>query len=174
MNTTLESFLDELADANPAVRKVVVALERDRQSLRQDQEMLRLQEQNLQEYEARLRSLQAGIAADAVADGAREVAPRAHDDSALQAAWAKLHRARELLDAEEAHLRNDRLAQREPEMAVRAREEAVARREQLAANAAAPAPVASAVPGAEETQNPLVKLTRTPFDFARRMLRPTG
>jgi hypothetical protein len=54
----------------------------------------------------------------------------AYDDPALHDAWEKLHRAREIFEAEQAHLRNDRFAIRDQEVALKRGEEALAQREE--------------------------------------------
>src|SRR4051812_29735872 len=93
---------------NPPSEKWAATLAEERRRLQEDQEALRERESNLRDYEARLRSLQAEIEAGR---GAPPVtATRASttpfirptsktpfaDDTALQAAWEKFHRAREL------------------------------------------------------------------------------
>lgn len=182
--------------ARPSAEKWAATLAEERRRLQEDQDALREREANLREYEARLRSLQAEIEAGRAVPathGSAASRPAATtvtqapfqrpssrapftDDVALQAAWEKLHRARELLEAEQTHLRDDRIAIRELEAAVKRREEAVAHREArlverealvLAAMsekeiaAATPAPEASAVS----------KLTTAPFKIARAVLR---
>ena len=96
----------------------------------------------------------------------------------MPTAWEKLHRARELLEAEQAHLRDDRIAQREFEAQLKRREEAVAEREarvaereaRLPANLPAPKPKAGAA-AAEEEESAVSRLTTAPFKFASAMLR---
>ena len=93
--------------------------------------------------------------------------------AALQAAWDKLYRARSILEAEQAHLRDDRIAlQGEVEVIV-AREQAVAARElriqqiemQLALDL-------EEKKDEEESRSALNKLTHAPFDIARSMFGP--
>jgi hypothetical protein len=99
------------------------------------------------------------------------IRPPIDDTTSLQAGWEKLHRTRELLAAEQAHVREDRHALREQETAVKRREAAVAAREQnlvqyeshvaeeLASSAEA------AVGG--HTLSAVSRLTRMPFEMAR-------
>ncbi|MCR6654854.1 MAG: hypothetical protein NVV63_03350 [Opitutus sp.] len=99
---------------------------------------LREREANLRSYEERLRAWQAEIDAarapvGRVAVGTAFQRPNSStpfgDEVALQAAWDKFHRARQLLEAEQEHLRNDRLAFREAEAALRRRESELMKRE---------------------------------------------
>ena len=168
--------------SRPPSEKWAATLAEERRRLEEDHEALREREANLREYEARLRALQAEIESGQVAPVA---APRAAkpsfrrpsteamvgDENALQAAWEKLHRAREILEAEQSHLRDERsglggqqqeLKQRES--AVAEREERVGEREQLIADATAPSnqPVAG-----EHTMSVVTRLTRGPFEMAR-------
>lgn len=164
----------------PTVDNWAATLAEERRRLMEDQEALREREQNLRNYEARLRVLQEEIEAGRRAPTAtvppmpashssRE--PSQESDAGLPAAWEKLHRARELLEAEQAHLREDRHAMREQEAvmkrredAVAAREAAVAEREALLTGAARESgePVAS-----EHTMSAVTRLTRGPFNMAR-------
>ncbi len=167
--------------SNPPSEKWAATLAEERRRLEEDHEALREREANLREYEARLRALQAEIESGQAAPVAPRVSrppfrrpsnpPMVGDENALQAAWEKLHRAREILEAEQSHLRDERLALRDQqqemkarETAVTAREESVGEREQLIADATAPSnqPVAS-----EHTMSVVTRLTRGPFDMAR-------
>jgi DNA repair exonuclease SbcCD ATPase subunit len=184
MNSTILLTATEpaLKLSRPSAEKWAAALAEERRRLLEDQEQLREREENLRRYEARLRSLQeeieagrgggpAGRSGGTAASGVR-VMSRAPfgDEAALMAGWEKLHRARELLEAEQAHLREDRLAIRDQEQQVKKREAAVTAREQalaaresqIEAIAVADAPVAS-----EHTLSAVTRLTRVPFDMAR-------
>jgi hypothetical protein len=173
----------------PTAEKWAATLAEERRRLQDDHEVLREREENLREYEARLRALQAEIEASRAAvvatpAAAAPVAVPARptpspfgrpssltpfgDEIALQAAWEKLHRARELLEVEQTHLRDDRVVihdqmetfkRREEELAER--EAALAEREALIA-AATPQPVAS-----EHTMSAMTRLTTAPFTMAR-------
>lgn len=170
----------------PSAEKWAATLAEERRRLQEDHDALREREQNLRDYEARLRALQAEIEAArppaAVAPETTESRPptpvfmrpssRApfHDDAALQGAWEKLHRAREIFEAEQKNMRDDRITMREMEIQVKRREEAVAAREQLVA--ARESLVAEAMPsgepmGGEHTLSAVTKFTRGPFNMAR-------
>lgn len=175
--------------ARPSAEKWAATLAEERRRLQEDQEALRERESNLREYESRLRILQADIeaargAAPAVAQvfaGTGSRAPISHfqrptsrapfiDDAGLQLAWEKLHRAHELFEAEQAHLRDDRIAISELADATKRREEAVAARELRLAEREAL--VAAAIPELmaktpESGLSAVSKLTRGPFNLAR-------
>lgn len=174
--------------ARPSAEKWAATLAEERRRLHEDQEALREREANLREYESRLRILQADLEAacavpafahGTVSPGSR--APISHfqrptsrapltDDASLQAAWEKLHRAHELFEAEQAHLRDDRIAISELADATKRREEAVAARELRLAEREAL--VAAAIPEMmaktpETGGSTMSKLTRGPFNLAR-------
>lgn len=152
----------------------------ERRRLQEDQDALREREANLRDYEARLRAWQAEI--DAGREGGSGVrtapvvivGPRSssrvpfNEEPALQVAWEKLHRARELLEAEQTHLRDDRITLREQEAEMRKREEALDAREARLAAREELVSVAVAQPVAgEHTMSAVTRLTRAPFEMAR-------
>jgi hypothetical protein len=154
------------------------ALEAERRRLEEDADALRLREANLREYEAHLRTLQSEMdAARGTAQSqstapfpTRSLPPFAHDDASLEAAWQKLHRARELSEAEQAHLRDDRLAMHAFEAELKQREATVAARE---ARVTAQEEVLAAAPrtkrepmAAQQTISAFTRLTRAPFLIA--------
>jgi hypothetical protein len=173
-----------------ASEKWAATLAEERRRLHEDQEALREREQNLRDYETRLRSLQAEIEAGravhagaqvAAVSVARSTTPFVRmssqtpfvDDPVLKSAWEKLHRAREILEAEQKNLRDDRISMQELEKQLKRREEAVAAREaklvqrEALIKAAAPAePIAG-----EHTLSAVTKLTRGPFNMARSVFR---
>lgn len=179
----------------PSAEKWAATLAEERRRLQEDQEALREREANLREYEARLRSLQleieasrtipptapAGLKLAAQANGSaaqrsgvtagpfQRPSSRAPftDDPALQTGWEKLHRARELLEAEQTHMRDDRIGLREMEAALKRREEAVAARE--AKLVEREALIVAASTAAE--QSAMSKMTQAPFKMARAVLR---
>lgn len=180
----------ELKLPRPSADKWAATLAEERRRLLEDQEALRERETNLKEYEERLRTWQSQLDAGRLgvipaARGLRASLPglsytpaastNIGDESALQAAWEKLHRAREILEAEQNHLRDDRITVREMEASVKRREEAVALREaQLAERekliveaTPAPAPVAAPTTDLEDNHSAVSRLTRAPFDLAR-------
>jgi hypothetical protein len=166
----------------PSTEKWAATLLEERRRLQEDQDELREREQNLRNYEARLRALQDEIEAGRGSPPAAPAEstppfqarhgsrPPVVDEATLMSAWEKLHRARELLEAEQSHLRDDRHAMREQDAALKRREAAVAAREQqLAAReviAQAQTPPPQPVAG-EHTFGPVSRLTRVPFDMAR-------
>lgn len=172
----------------PSAEKWAATLAEERRRLQEDHEALREREANLRDYEARLRALQAEIEAGRTVPAVAHTAARSNsmvpfqrptsrapfvDDSALQAAWEKLHRAREILEAEQTHLRDDRIAMREIEAALKRREEAVAAREALLLEREAVA-VASEEPHemvATDPESTVTKFTTAPFRMARAVLR---
>lgn len=191
---TLPAPAPTLKLIRPSADKWTASLADERRRLQEDQEALREREENLRRYEERLRALQAEIEAGRGGDVAAATSPvptarsskapfarpgsRAPfgDEAALQAGWEKLHRAREILEAEQNHLRIDRLSIREQELAVKRRESAVAEREAHVAAREALAP-AAAIPrpsgehaASEHTMSAVTRLTRAPFNLARSML----
>jgi hypothetical protein len=151
----------------------------ERHTLEQDHEALRDRETNLRDYEARLRLWQAQL------EGSMPPQPTSHyippvtlgrgtshtaieGDAALQAGWEKLMRARELLEAEQAHVRDDRLNLKETaallkrhETALTAREESLAQREAMLTLATAAHVVENAKPST------ITRLTHAPFAIAK-------
>ena len=170
-----ELKLSSLADRTEAASQAM-----ERHHLDQDHEALRDREANLRDYETRLRVWQAQIestlqqppAAQYVAPVSLGRVPSVspfEGDAALQAGWEKLHRARELLEAEQAHVRDDRLNLKETaallkrhEAALTAREASLAQREAilaatLAAQQAEPVKQTSAI----------LRFTQSPFMLAK-------
>jgi hypothetical protein len=161
------------------------ALELERRRIKEDSEALQLREENLRQYEARLRAMQSEMdtgrggqpTRSAAPFSGRSMAPFSHEDSGLEAAWQKLHRAREITEAEQAHLRDDRLAMRALEAELKQREAAVAARESRVA--AQEELLATAIPktksraakarepiAGQQTLSAFTRLTRAPFMIA--------
>lgn len=153
-------------------------LEQERRRLEEDSEALRLREANLREYESHLRAMQSDMDTRSGASRGtatpftgRSMAPFAHDDAGLEAAWQKLHRAREFTEAEQAHLRDDRLAMHAFEAELKQREAAIAVRE---ARVAAQEEILAAAPrtskrepmAGQQTLSAFTRLTRAPFLIA--------
>lgn len=166
-----------------ATEKWAAALAEERRRLQEDQDALREREGNLRDYEARLRGWQAEIDASRAGLAPKASAPAAStpgaplttlprpsrspftpEDPMLQAAWEKLHRSRELLEAEQAHLRDDRILIREQEIANKTRADALDARE--AALVTREALVAAATP-AKKGKTGVTRITQVPFDMAR-------
>lgn len=179
--------------ARPSTEKWAATLAEERRRLQEDMDALREREENLREYESRLRQLQTEIDAGraaVVATGSTAPLPLPlrgtpppfhrpsslspfHDDPSLQAAWEKLHRAREILEAEQKNLRDDRITMREQEIQMKRREEEVAEREArlaereaLVVAAAGALPASGAVEDGEHVST-VSRITRVPFDMAR-------
>ena len=175
----------DLKLARPSADKWAATLAEERLRFQEDQEALRMREENLREYEARLRLLQAELEAGRasssphhVAMPTRSTAPffqrpsRAPftDDPALSSAWEKLHRAREILEAEQKNLRDDRISIRELEIMVKQRAEEVAERESRLAEREALVTAATPAPISEPEEQPasaVTRFTRAPFEMAR-------
>ncbi len=176
--------------ANPPSEKWAATLAEERRRLHEDQEALREREANLREYEARLRALQADIEAGRGAPPVTTVQATATpfmrpsskallaDEQVLQTAWEKFHRARELFEAEQAHLRDERMVLSDQLAEVKRREEAVTKREMNAAlreqliaatntNARTGELLASEPIAGEHTMSAMTRLTRGPFNMAR-------
>lgn len=172
------------APAHQSEEKWAATLAEERRRLHEDQEALRVREINLREYEARLRVLQAEIETGNAGGGRSGratatpfVRPSSRtpfeSDTALQAAWEKLHRARELLEAEQSHQRDERIVMMDQanqlqrrEDAVAERESRVAERERLIAQAMSVQPQAQPV-ASEHTMSAVARLTVAPFAMAR-------
>ena len=169
-----------------AEEKWAVSLAEERRRLHEDKEELRARECNLREYEARLRALQEEIqgaaalpvpAAETRSPGTAFLLPSCkmpfEGGAALQAAWDKLHRAREILEAEQTHQRDERIMMHEQEAELRRRTEAVtererrvAEREKILAEVAVSDPGAQPI-AAEQTMSAVARLTVAPFAMAR-------
>ena len=170
------------ASAAPCDEKWTVTLNEERRRLLEDQEALRVREANLREYETRLRALQAELEAGGTVMTAPVrgtvvpfVRPSSRvpfeNDAALQAAWEKLHRAREILEAEQTHMRDERIVLHEQQKEVKRREEEATAREAHIAEQeqaiAAAAPAAAEPIAGEHTMSAVTRFTRAPFDMAR-------
>ncbi len=89
-------------------------------------------------------------------------------DPALSTAWDKLIRARELLDAEQAHLRDDRLNLKETAAVLKRREDAVALREARLAQREEQLNAAVEASIIEHTKaTGLARFTQAPFAIAK-------
>jgi uncharacterized protein (DUF3084 family) len=88
--------------------------------------------------------------------------------ASLQEAWDKLYKARAILEAEQNHLRDDRIALQGEVDALDAREQNVAARELRIQQIELQAALARADEEDErESASTIRKLTRAPFDIAR-------
>ena len=88
--------------------------------------------------------------------------------AALQEGWDKLYRARAILEAEQTHLRDDRIALQGEIDALRKREQALADREwHIAEYERLVALEKAEADDKRENASTIAKLTRAPFDMAR-------
>jgi hypothetical protein len=175
----------DLKLARPSAEKWAATLAEERMRFQEDQEALREREENLREYEARLRLLQAEIEAGrapahhavptpvrstpSIFQRASSRAPFT-EEPALAGAWEKLHRAREILEAEQKNLRDERIAIRELETMVKHRAEEVAERESRLAEREALVTAATPPPEpvrTEQSVSAVTRITRAPFVMAR-------
>jgi hypothetical protein len=144
---------------------------------------LQVREQNLRAYEAHLREWQEHL--DAARAAGTPQRPSLHpfappaafvlprEDAGLQAAWEKVHRARELLEAEQKHLVEDRLLLQEREEALKKREALLAAREaRIVAREQATAPAAKLK--AKKPASAMEALTRAPFAMAKSVFGAKG
>jgi len=103
-----------------------------------------------------------------------EAAPR--EETSLEAAWDKLYRARSLLEAEQVHMRDDRIALQGVLEDIIRREEAVSAREQrmaqLEQEQALNQEEAADAAEEKEERSAISKLTQAPFDIARSVFGP--
>lgn len=151
----------------------------ERRRIDEDIEALRQREANLREYEAHLRTWQEQIEKGQsqntppqyIAQGAVARTPTGapfEGDPALHAAWDKLIRARELLEAEQAHLRDDRLNLKELTLSLKRREDALALREARVVQREEQINAALEASIAEQTKvSSLARFTQAPFAMAK-------
>ncbi len=111
------------------VRQESTQLARERRRWHEDLDLLQAREGNLRAYEERLRRLQADVEAGQLSEQAQQPrAPRGgtpspfRDDAQVRAAWEKLQRANELLEAERAMFRDERMALRDLQQTIHRRE----------------------------------------------------
>jgi FixJ family two-component response regulator len=157
----------------------------ERRRWHEDLDLLREQETNLREYEARLRQLQAQLEADRVLWFSSRPVSRSpfQDDAAVKAAWEKLQRATDLLEAERAVFRDERMAMKELESDIKRREvkleetegrltEQEKRLRGLPTPSAAPfVPTGGTPPsGLTAATKPLKMISRAPFEMAKSLL----
>jgi len=145
-----------------------------------DFEALRICEANLRAYEERLREWQDQLEQ---AHAQQQTLPRRSanpwavranaTEPARQDAWQKVLRARELLEVEQKHLRDDRITLqgldqqlKEREAKLTTREAHVSQREQQIAQIEAAA-AAKAKPAKKQSNSSLMALTRSPFSIAK-------
>lgn len=146
-------------------------------SLETELNAFREREANLRAYEERLRAWQAQLdqrAGGPVGSAGPFLRPSSRTpftaDTELEAAWAKLHRARALMEAEQNQLRDDRMAIRETEKQLKQREATLAAREAklVEREQLAIAPAKTATPKAARKEPSAVeRFTTAPFRAAK-------
>jgi uncharacterized protein (DUF3084 family) len=151
----------------------------ERRRMDDDIEALRLREANLREYETHLRDWQEQIErGQAQSPAPRYAAPAPltrlpagtpeEGEQSLHTAWDKLIRARELLEAEQAHLRDDRLNLKENAAVLKRREDALALREARLAQREEQFSATIDAAVAEQTKSSaLARFTQAPFAMAK-------
>jgi len=98
-----------------------------------------------------------------------------YGQTALQAAWDKLYRARSILEAEQAHLRDDRIVIQGDLESLEMRERAVAAREMRIKQLELQAVLDLQEQDEREereSHSAFSKITRAPFDIARSVFKP--
>ncbi|MBK9990122.1 MAG: response regulator [Verrucomicrobia bacterium] len=156
----------------------------ERRRWHEDLDLLREQETNLREYEARLRQLQAQLEADRVLWFSARPTSRSpfQDDAAVKAAWEKLQRATDLLEAERAVFRDERMTMKEVESDIKRREakldetegrltEQEKRLRGLSMATATPFVSKNTTPpGVAPANKSLKMISRAPFEMAKSLL----
>lgn len=89
--------------------------------------------------------------------------------AALQAAWDKLYRARALLEAEQAHLRDDRIAFQGEVDALEVRRQAIVARELRIQQIQLKEALEKEEQEEKGSESTMSKLTRAPFEMARQV-----
>lgn len=91
-----------------------------------------------------------------------------HSPAALQAAWDKLYRARSILEAEQAHLRDDRIAIQGAVEDLERRLQAVIAREERVRQMELQATLdREEAEDARRSESSIIKITKAPFEIAR-------
>ncbi len=189
--TTLRKKLaaDESHQREEAARQQQEATQiaQERRRWHEDLDLLREQETNLREYESRLRKLQAQLEADRVLWFSSRPVSRSpfQDDAAVKAAWEKLQRATDLLEAERAVFRDERMAMKELESEIKRREakleEAGSRigDQEKRMRSLPPIPTSTSIPfaaagtnppGTAFSQKPFKVISNSPFEMAKSLL----
>jgi len=141
LNNDLQSLGNERSDLRAEevrlreeavkVRQGQIRLEMDRRQFQEDMDLLRQQEANLQAYEQRLREISAAAEAERV----QSAAPRPsrdpfQRDASLTAAWTRLDRAMDMLEAERRNFSGEKLVLKEELARLKAKEDALQQKEQ--------------------------------------------
>jgi DNA-binding response OmpR family regulator len=116
-----------LREEDARVRHAQIRLETERRQLQGEMDLLREQEVNLRAYEQRLRDLTSEAEAQRVhsASSRRISSDPFQRDASLDAAWDKVNRAMDLLEAERRNFTDEKLVLREEKARLREREESM-------------------------------------------------
>lgn len=128
MRQDLHEEQDRLRDEAARNRQEAAQIAQERRRWHEDLDLLAAQEDNLRAYEERLRQVQARLESDRVLWHQTQAVPQRSplaDDTEVRLLWEKLQRATELLEADRAVFRDERMALREFETALKRREEAL-------------------------------------------------
>ncbi len=172
-----------LREESTRIQQQTTQLAQERRRWHDDLDLLREQENNLREYEARLRQLQAQLEADRVLWFSSRPQSRSpfYDDAAVKAAWEKLQRATDLLEAERAVFRDERMALRELEADIKRREakldensNKLADQEKRLRSLPSPAqsnpPMSVVNPSSMSGSGRVRAISRAPFEMAKSLL----
>ncbi len=161
-------------DEASRIQHLSTQLAQERRRWHEDLDLLREQETNLRDYESRLRNLQAQLEADRVLWFSARPQSRSpfNDDAAVKAAWEKLQRATDLLEAERAVFRDDRMAMRELEVEIKRRE---AKLEEMSAKLGEHEKRMKELPGVSHSRHgapatAVKALSKAPFEMAKSLL----
>lgn len=105
------------------LRQESTVIAQDRRRCHEELDELREREENLRRYEERLRDMQGRLETQRLTTAAAPAHGGGQPDPQLLTAWEKLHRASELLEAERATFRDERMAMKDLEQTIRRREE---------------------------------------------------
>ena len=181
LRTKLMADETRLREESTRQQHEAMQIAQERRRWHEDLDLLREQETNLREYEARLRQLQAQLEADRVLWFSSRPVSRSpfQDDAAVKAAWEKLQRATDLLEAERAVFRDERMAMRELEADIKRRENKLDElggklTDQEKRMRSLPTPLTGTAPslpsGVSAATKPLKVLSRAPFEMAKSLL----
>ncbi|GAB1488257.1 hypothetical protein MASR2M8_07020 [Opitutaceae bacterium] len=128
MRQDLHEEQDRLRDEAARNRQEATQIAQERRRWHEDLDLLATQDANLRAYEERLRQVQAQLESERVLLQQTKEAPQRSplvDDAEVRLLWEKLQRATELLEADRAVFRDERMVLREFETTLKRREEAL-------------------------------------------------
>ena len=149
------------------VRQGQSRLDIDRRQLQEDIDLLREQETNLRAYEQRLRSMGAAAEAERVQSAAPRLSRDPFQrDATLEAAWTRLDRAMDMLEAERRGFSGEKLVLKEELAQLKAMQEALQQREKILEIREAQMATPVSVPPADPVP-PRTSFTHAPFKVAK-------